>query len=253
MCTSPTPEVGSTPCSWSRTIAVRPTRRSVTPHGGPGLQDFDAWDDQDAALVDAGYAVVRVNYRGSTGYGAAWRDALHVRLGLMELEDIDEVRDHLQAAGIVDPKRVSITGASWGGFITLMALGTQPDRWRSGAAMVPLADQFTSPQDAPSFMLTYDAALIGGTIEQIPDVYRAASPITYVDHVTAPLLITSGGKRTRGAGRQVNTYVERLTARGHDVQYERLAAGHALPDHDMKVAETRQLLDFLARTLPVDA
>lgn len=225
----------------------------VRPHGGPTLQDFDAWDDLDGALVDAGYAVVRVNYRGSTGYGAAWRDALHGRLGFIELEDIDVVRDHLEAAGIVDPKRVSIAGTSWGGFITLMAVGTQPERWRSGAAMVPLADQFTSAEDSPSFMLTYDAALMGGTIEQIPDVYRAASPITYVDQVTAPLLITSGENDPRCPVRQVDTYVERLAARGHDVQYERLASGHALSDLDMKVAETRQLLDFLARTLPVDA
>ena len=224
----------------------------LRPHGGPTDQDFDAWKDLDAALVDAGYAVVRVNYRGSTGYGAAWRDALHVRLGFIELEDIAAVRDHLEAAGIVDPKRVSIAGTSWGGFITLMALGTQPDRWRSGAAMVPLADQFTSAEDAPSFMLDYDAALMGGTIEQIPDLYRAASPITYVDQVTAPLLITSGENDPRCPVRQVDTYVQRLTARGHDVQYERLAAGHALSDHDMKVAETRQLLKFLARTLPVD-
>lgn len=224
----------------------------VRPHGGPTAQDFDAWDDRDAALVDAGYAVVRVNYRGSLGYGAAWRDALHVRLGFIELEDIGAVRDHLEVAGVVDPKRVSILGGSWGGFLTLMALGTEPDRWRSGAAIVPLADQFTSAEDSPSFMLTYDAALMGGTIEQVPDVYRAASPITYVDQVTAPLFITSGENDPRCPVRQVDTYVQRLTDRGHDVQYERLAAGHALSDLDMKLTEMRQLLDFLARTLPVD-
>jgi dipeptidyl aminopeptidase/acylaminoacyl peptidase len=224
----------------------------VRPHGGPTMLDFDAWSDKDAALVDAGYALVRVNYRGSLGYGAAWRDALHVRLGFIELEDIGAVRDHLEAAGVVDPEQVSILGGSWGGFLTLMALGTEPDRWRSGAAMVPLADQFTSAEDSPSFMLTYDAALMGGTIEQIPDVYRAASPITYVDQVTAPLFITSGENDPRCPVRQVDTYVQRLRDRGHDVQYERLAAGHALSDVDMKITEMRQLLDFLARTLPVD-
>jgi dipeptidyl aminopeptidase/acylaminoacyl peptidase len=64
------------------------------------------------------------------------------------------VRNHLEAAGLVDPERVSILGWSWGGFLTLMALGTEPDRWRSGAAMVPVADQLTSAEDSPSFMLT---------------------------------------------------------------------------------------------------
>jgi dipeptidyl aminopeptidase/acylaminoacyl peptidase len=64
---------------------------------------------------------------------------------------------------------------------------------------------------------------MGGTIEQIPDVYRAASPITYVDQVTAPMFITSGENDPRCPVRQVDTYVQRLQDRGHDVHYERLA------------------------------
>ena len=220
------------------------------PHGGPTMQDFDAWNDRQAALVDAGYAVVRVNYRGSTGYGAAWRDALHGRLGFIELEDISAVRSHLEANGLIDPARVAMVGASWGGFLTLMAAGTQPDRWRSGVALVPLADQFTSAEDSPSFMRAYDAVMMGGSIEEIPDVYRASSPITYVDSVTAPLYITAGENDPRCPVRQVDTYVERLRARGHDVRYDRTATGHALADVDMKVHELRQILDFLERTLP---
>ena len=231
---------------------ARPHATLFVPHGGPTAQDLDAWNDVIAAYVDAGYAVVRVNYRGSTGYGAAWRDALHGRLGFIELEDIDAVRTHLEAEGVVDPDRVSITGGSWGGFLTLMAVGTQPDRWRSGAALVPLADQVTSAEDSPSFMKAYDAALMGGTIEEIPDVYRAASPITYADAVTAPLLVTAGENDPRCPVRQVDTYVERLRARGHDVHYERVATGHALADLDLKVDEVRQILEFFAKTLPVE-
>lgn len=219
-------------------------------HGGPTGQDRDAWDVMAAALVDAGYAVVRVNYRGSTGYGAAWRDALHARLGFIELEDVSAVRERLVADGLVDPARVGILGGSWGGFLTLMALGTQPDQWVSGAAMVPLADWFTASEDSPPWMKAYDASLMGGTLEEIPEVYRAASPITYVDAVRAPVFVTAGENDPRCPVRQVDTYVERLRARGHPVEYTRLAAGHALPDLDETVAELRDLLDFLARTLP---
>jgi dipeptidyl aminopeptidase/acylaminoacyl peptidase len=93
---------------------------------------------------------------------------------------------------------------------------------------------------------------MGGTIEEVPDLYRAASPITYVDAVTAPLFVTAGENDPRCPVRQVDTYVERLRARGHDVQYERVHAGHAIPTLDLKVIEMRQLLAFLARTLPVD-
>ena len=243
---------GSTPWSTSLPRRSRPHPTVFVPHGGPTGLDLDAWNNMIAAYLDAGYAVVRVNYRGSTGYGAAWRDALRVRLGFIELEDIGAVREHLEADGVVDADRVSMVGGSWGGFLTLMAVGTQPDRWRSGAALVPLADQFTSAEDAPSFMRAYDAALMGGTIDEIPDVYRAASPITYADAVVAPLLVTAGENDPRCPVRQVDTYVERLRSRGHEVEYVRMATGHALPDLDLLVAELGQILDFLARTLPVD-
>jgi dipeptidyl aminopeptidase/acylaminoacyl peptidase len=221
------------------------------PHGGPTAQDLDVWNDRVAALVDCGYAVVRVNYRGSTGYGAAWRDALHRQLGFIELEDIGAVRDYLERTGVVDPPRVSIVGGSWGGFLTLMALGTQPDRWRSGAAMVPLADQVTAAEDSPSFMKAYDAALMGGTIEELPDAYRAASPITYAEAVIAPLFVTAGENDPRCPVRQVDTYVQRLRDLGKTVRYERSPTGHWLPDVDMRVAEMRRLVEFLAETLPV--
>jgi dipeptidyl aminopeptidase/acylaminoacyl peptidase len=230
----------------------RPHPALFVPHGGPTGQDFDAWNARGAAYLDLGYAVVRVNYRGSTGYGAAWRDALHERLGFIELEDIGAVREHLEAQGVIDPDRVGIVGGSWGGFLTLMALGTQPDRWRAGAALVPLADQFTSAEDAPQFMRDYDAGLFGGTIEEVPELYRAASPITYVDNVVAPVLITAGENDPRCPVRQVDTYVEALKARGHDVEYRREDTGHMLPDLDMMVDETRHVLDFFTRTLPID-
>jgi dipeptidyl aminopeptidase/acylaminoacyl peptidase len=231
----------------------RPHATVFMPHGGPTALDLDAWNNMVAAWLDAGYAVVRVNYRGSTGYGAAWRDALRVRLGFIELEDITAVREHLETTGVIDAERVSIVGGSWGGFLTLMAVGTQPERWRSGVALVPLADQFTSAEDAPSFMRAYDAVLMGGTIEEVPDVYRAASPITYADAVVAPLFVTAGENDPRCPVRQVDTYVERLRSRGHEVEYVRMATGHALPDLDLLVAELGQVLDFLARTLPVDS
>jgi dipeptidyl aminopeptidase/acylaminoacyl peptidase len=219
-------------------------------HGGPTAQDFDSWNDTIAAYVDLGYAVVRVNYRGSTGYGAAWRDALQRRVGFIELEDISAVRDALESAGIVDRDRVSIAGGSWGGYLTLMALGLQPERWRSGVALVPLADWFTATEDSPPFMKAYDRSLFGADIEEMPDAYRASSPITYADRVTAPVFITAGENDPRCPVRQVDLYVEALRTRGHDVRYDRLETGHAMPDLDMKVTEIRRVLEFLSETNP---
>jgi hypothetical protein len=131
--------------------------------------DVDAYRPLIAALVDAGYAVVRVNYRGSTGYGRTWRDALVARLGAIEMEDIAAVRASLEADGVIDPDKVAIV-----------------------VALVPLADFAMSQEDQPAFMTAYDHVLFGGTLEEMPDEYRAASPLTYVDDVRSPVLITAG-------------------------------------------------------------
>src|SRR3712207_9003496 len=92
-------------------------------HGGPEAADDDSYRARRAAYVDAGYAVVHVNYRGSTGYGSAWRDALTGRPGLTELEDVAAVYDALAAEGFLDPSRALISGGSWGGVLTLLAPG----------------------------------------------------------------------------------------------------------------------------------
>jgi dipeptidyl aminopeptidase/acylaminoacyl peptidase len=222
-------------------------------HGGPTWQDFDSFNLPAAAMLDAGYAVVRVNYRGSTGYGAAWRDALHTRLGFTELEDIAAIRGQLEAAGLVDEHRVAIAGGSWGGYVTLFAVGVEPDRWQCGAALVPLADWFVAHEDQPPFMTTYDNSLMGGTIAEIPDAYRAASPITYVDEVKAPLFVSAGANDPRCPPRQTDGYVERLRSRGHDVTYERWDVGHGLFDMTAKSRETRAILDFLTAKMPPEA
>ena len=102
-------------------------------HGGPSSHDQDAFYPGVQAWVDHGFAVVLANYRGSTGYGKEWRDAIVGRVGLTELEDLAKVYNRVIADGIADPKRIVLSGGSWGGYLTLLGLGTQPDRglWES--------------------------------------------------------------------------------------------------------------------------
>jgi dipeptidyl aminopeptidase/acylaminoacyl peptidase len=219
-------------------------------HGGPTAQDVDAYRPLVAALVDAGYAVVRVNYRGSTGYGRGWRDALVGRLGAIELEDIGAVRAQLEVDGIVDADRVAMVGGSWGGFMTLFALGVEPEAWSAGVALVPLADFAISQEDQPAFMTAYDHVLFGGTLDEMPDEYRAASPLTYVDAVRSPVLITAGANDPRCPPRATDTYVERLRARDHDVVYIRKDTGHASYDNERLVEEIGLALDFLGSRMP---
>ena len=95
-------------------------------HGGPTSVDLDRWSPEVQAYVDAGFCVAQLNYRGSIGFGAAWRDALIGNIGWPEVEDIVAGHDDLLAKGIADPARSVIAGWSWGGYLTLLMHGMHP-------------------------------------------------------------------------------------------------------------------------------
>ncbi|HSP37144.1 MAG TPA: prolyl oligopeptidase family serine peptidase [Frankiaceae bacterium] len=218
-------------------------------HGGPAAHDEDAYDARSAALTDAGFAVVRVNYRGSTGYGATWRDALEAAPGLIELEDVATVRADLVSRGVIDPERTAIAGGSWGGFLTLLALGTQPDLWAAGAAIVPVADYVSAYADEMEALKAYDRSLFGGSPEAVPERYERSSPITYVDDVRVPVLILAGENDPRCPIRQVQNYVARLRQRGVPFELHTYDAGHGALVVDQRVDHMRLERDFLRQQL----
>ncbi|MEV7276896.1 prolyl oligopeptidase family serine peptidase [Streptomyces sp. NPDC093111] len=218
-------------------------------HGGPTWHDSDAFASGPAAWLDHGYAVVRVNYRGSTGYGREWTDALKHRVGLIELEDIDAVRAWAVASGLADPERLVLSGGSWGGYLTLLGLGTQPDAWAVGLAAVPVADYVAAYEDEMEALKALDRTLLGGSPEEVPERFAASSPITYVDAVKAPVHITAGVNDPRCPIRQIDNYVERLAARGavHDVY--RYDAGHGSLVVEERIKQVALDLAFAAKHL----
>ncbi|MEU4801236.1 prolyl oligopeptidase family serine peptidase [Actinosynnema sp. NPDC023587] len=203
-------------------------------HGGPHSADEDRFSAYRAVWLDAGYAVVHVNYRGSTGYGSAWRDAIEGRPGLTELEDVAAVHDWAVSSGFADPAKCVVNGASWGGYLALLALGTQPERWAAGVAGVPVADYLAAYEDEMEPLRAFDRALFGGSPEEVPDRYRECSPLTYVDAVRAPVLVLAGENDPRCPIRQIDNYLDRLAARGAAYEVYRYDAGHG----SLVVAET---------------
>jgi len=193
---------------------------------------------------------VQVNYRGSTGYGSAWRDALEQRIGHVELEDVVAVVDHLVATGVADAGRVVLAGGSWGGFLTLLGLGLYPDRWALGLAAVPVADYVAAYEDEMEGLKAFDRSLFGGSPEEVPEKYRDASPITYVDAVRAPVLILAGENDPRCPIRQIDVYVSELERRGVTHEVYRFDAGHGSLVDDEVVRQVRAELDFARRHLP---
>ncbi|GGU71623.1 peptide hydrolase [Streptomyces albospinus] len=216
-------------------------------HGGPTWHDSDAFASSPAAWVDHGFAVVRVNYRGSTGYGRAWTDALKHRVGLIELEDIAAVREWAVSSGLADPDRLVLAGGSWGGYLTLLGLGTQPDAWAVGLAAVPVADYVTAYNDEMEALKAMDRTLLGGTPEEVPERFEASSPLTYVDAVRAPVYISAGVNDPRCPIQQVENYVQRLEDRGHPHEVYRYDAGHGSLVVEERIKQVRLELDFARR------
>ncbi len=219
-------------------------------HGGPTAHDEDAYDARASAFVDAGYAVVLVNYRGSTGYGTIWRDAIEADVGFVELADVAAVRAALVADGTLDPARTAVSGGSWGGYLALLAAGTQPELWASVVAIVPVADYFAAYEDEMESLRAFDRSLLGGSPADVPERYTRASPLTYVQAVRAPLLIMAGLNDPRCPIRQVENYLSRLDELGTGYEIYRYEAGHGALVTDERIHQMQLELDHLARHVP---
>jgi dipeptidyl aminopeptidase/acylaminoacyl peptidase len=218
-------------------------------HGGPHANDEDRFSAYRAVWLDAGFAVVQVNYRGSTGYGSAWRDAIEGRPGLTELEDIAAVHDWAVESGLADPGKCVINGASWGGYLTLLALGVQPKRWAAGVAGVPVADYVAAYEDEMEPLRAFDRALFGGSPEDLPDLYRECSPLTYVDEVAAPVIVLAGENDPRCPIRQIDNYLDRLAERKAPYEVYRYEAGHGSLVVAETIKQTAIEVDFTRRAL----
>lgn len=203
-------------------------------HGGPHAADEDRYSPARALWIDEGFAVVHVNYRGSTGYGSAWRDAIEGQPGLTELADVAAVQDWSVQSGLSDPNRCVFLGYSWGGYLALLALGTQPRRWRAVVAGVPVADYVAAYYEEMEPMRAFDRSLFGGSPEELPELYRRCSPITYVTQVRAPVLVLAGENDPRCPVRQVFNYLDALAGAGKDYAVYHYDAGHG----SLVVAET---------------
>ena len=219
-------------------------------HGGPTSVDLDRWAPDVQAYVDAGFQVVMVNYRGSIGFGAAWRDTLIGNIGWPEVEDILAGVDDLLAKGLADPSRLAIAGWSWGGYLTLLMHGMHPDRFIAGVAGVPVGDYALGYEDLSPILQAYDRALLGGTPAEVPQLMAERSPISYVDNVKAPILFLAGEADSRCPIRQVLAYTDRLAARSHPHELYLFPTGHAAFQIDERINQTGIVLDFLARTVP---
>ncbi len=193
----------------------------VSGHGGPanawtqffvGMQSFYG---QVAAFATQGYAVLRCNVRGSTGYGQAFRRANYRDWGGKDVKDLLTGVDHVIALGVADAQRLGIIGWSYGGYLTAATI-TQTDRFRAaviGAGMVNLVS-YANGHDSPGFVPSH----FGGEVWEVADLLLERSPIAHVDRVTTPTLILHGEDDLRVPVWQGYEFYNALTRRGCPVQ-----------------------------------
>jgi dipeptidyl aminopeptidase/acylaminoacyl peptidase len=165
----------------------------VESHGGPTGAASSSLSLDRAFLTSRGIAVVDVDYRGSSGYGRPYRDALKGAWGIADVEDCVAAARHLVDQGLVDPARLAIRGGSAGGYTTLAALTFRPEVFAAGLSHFGIADLELIHADGHKFESRYDEGLLGPwDTEEGRRIFRERSPIHYLDRVRAPMLIFQG-------------------------------------------------------------
>lgn len=191
-------------------------------HGGPTSACYPAFDPRIAFWTLRGYAVLDLNYRGSSGYGRAYRLRLAGQWGELEVQDIRAAIAELSAMGAIDPARVFVRGASAGGFSTLRALAEVPGL-RGGASLYGVSDPLALRRLTHKFEADYLDWLIGDP-ERDADRYRARTPLLQAERIQAPVIFFQGGLDAVVVPTQTEGMVAALRRRGMPVEYRLFAA-----------------------------
>jgi dipeptidyl aminopeptidase/acylaminoacyl peptidase len=163
----------------------------VISHGGPTAMTTARFNLEIQYWTSRGFAVVDVNYRGSTGYGRDYRQCLRGEWGIVDVADCIRAAEHLVARGEADPQRLIIRGRSAGGYTTLAALTQRPEVFKAGASYYGVADLERLAQDTHKFESRYLDRLIAPYPEGAA-LYRVRSPIHRADRLSCPLIFFQG-------------------------------------------------------------
>ncbi len=214
----------------------------ILPHGGPTGQMVDYWNTDVAALTSRGYICLAPNPRGSTGYGLDFQKANFQDLGGGDLKDEIAGLDFLKATGLVDPKKIGITGGSYGGFMTLMAIGKVPDIWAAGVEEYGIINWSTMLKSSDPSLNEYVKSLLGNP-EENRKIYDADSPITYIRNERAPLLVLQGDNDPRVPKEEAQQVVDLLKKEGRTVDVHYYAnEGHGFVKRENQIDSIRRTI-----------
>ena len=221
----------------------------VLPHGGPAGQTVDSFSPRTIALVSRGYVVIAPNVRGSSGYGADFQRANYQDLGGGDLQDEVYAVKFVEATGYVDTKKVGITGGSYGGFMTLMAIGKVPAIWAAAVEEYGIIDWYTMLQHSSPALQEYEKSLLGDPVKD-REKYEATSPIKYLRDERAPLLVLQGENDIRVPREEAAQVVDILKKQGRTVDVVYYAQeGHGFQKREDQIDEITRMVDWFDKYL----
>jgi dipeptidyl aminopeptidase/acylaminoacyl peptidase len=225
----------------------------VMPHGGPGIRDVWRFDPLVQMLASRGYAVLQVNFRGSTGYGEKFYEQGRREVGRAIQDDIEDGTRWAIAQGLADPKRIAIVGGSYGGYSALFALGHNPDLYRCGISVsgvtdwLKLYENFSEPEHR--FAQEYWTEQIGDATKD-ESFLRSISPVNFADKITAPVLLIQGKEDGIVPPAQARAMLAALERAGRKPQALFLAEeGHEIRSRTARLEEFERIEAFLAKNL----
>jgi len=221
-------------------------------HGGPWARDDWGFDGGAQFLANRGYAVLQINFRGSTGYGRAFWEKGFKQWGKTMQDDVTDAARWIVSEGIADPKRIAIYGGSYGGYAALAGMAFTPGVYAAGISFVGPSNLFTLLETVPPYwepMRKMNYEMIGDP-EKDKELLTAASPLFSADKIQSPLLIAQGANDPRVKKAESDQIVEALKTRGVDVPYiVRENEGHGFANEENRMYFYRAVERFLAKHL----
>ncbi len=224
----------------------------INPHGGPWARDSWGYNPEVQFLANRGYAVLQMNFRGSTGYGRDFLERSYKKWGQTMQNDITDGVKWLIGQGIADSTKIAIYGGSYGGYATLAGVTFTPDLYACGIDYVGVSNLFTFLQTIPPYwkpMLDMMYEMVGDPVKDSV-MLAAYSPALHADRIKAPLLVAQGANDPRVNKAESDQMVDALKARGVQVEYMvKDNEGHGFHNEENRFDFYRAMEAFLAKHL----
>jgi dipeptidyl aminopeptidase/acylaminoacyl peptidase len=193
----------------------------INPHGGPWARDGWGFNPEVQLLANRGFAVLQMNFRGSTGYGREFWAKSFKQWGKTMQDDITDGVQWLIEEGIADPERIAIYGGSYGGYATLAGITFTPELYACAVDYVGVSNLFTFMNTVPPYWEPYKKMMYEMVGDPKADslLMREASPVFHVDRIQCPLFIAQGATDPRVNKDESDQVVKALKDRGVEVQY----------------------------------